>query len=227
MTAPPHAAWLVDLDGTLYAPLPVKLLMGLSVLCFGLRHAKLLRQFRREHEVLRETMTESVEDPFALQLARTAEKLGRPTDEVERVVRTWMLERPLPFVRRFRRAALLNEIERYRAGGGKTALVSDYPARGKLAALGAERLFDVVVASGEPGGPGRLKPWPDGYLKAAEALGIAPSECLVIGDRADADGLAASQAGMTFRHVAAQERRSAGRTVTRSAHTPQPHKQRP
>ncbi len=197
----PHAAWLVDLDGTLYSPLPVKLLMGLSVLCFGLRHAKLLRRFRHEHEQLRANMTDPVESPFALQLARTAEHLGRSTDEVEQVVRAWMLERPLPFVRWFRRAALLAEIERHHQAGGKTALVSDYPARGKLAALGAERLFDVVVANGEAGGPGRLKPWPDGYLKAAEALQVSPSECLVIGDRADADGLAAAQAGMTFRHV--------------------------
>lgn len=200
MAPSPHA-WLVDLDGTLYAPLPVKLLMGLSVLFLGLPHARLLRQFRREHEVLRETLASEVDDPFALQLARTAEHLGRPLDEVERVVRAWMLERPLPFVRRFRRTALLKEIERHQEAGGKTALVSDYPARRKLAALGAEQLFDVVVASGEPGGPGRLKPWPDGYLKAAAALDVAPERCLVIGDRADADGLAAARAGMTFRQV--------------------------
>jgi HAD superfamily hydrolase (TIGR01549 family) len=46
-----------------------------------------------------------------------------------------------------------------------------------------------------------LKPWPDGYLLAAERLGVAAAECLVIGDREDADGLAASRAGMAFRRV--------------------------
>ncbi|HEV8245640.1 MAG TPA: HAD family hydrolase, partial [Polyangiaceae bacterium] len=77
--------------------------------------------------------------------------------------------------------------------------VSDYPAQRKLAALGTPELFDVVVASGEPGGPRRLKPHPEGFLRAAEALGVAPARCLVIGDREDADGLAARAAGMGFR----------------------------
>jgi HAD superfamily hydrolase (TIGR01509 family) len=54
----------------------------------------------------------------------------------------------------------------------------------------------VVVSSGEPGGPSRLKPDPEGYLSAAERLGIAPERCLVIGDRDDADGAAARAAGM-------------------------------
>ena len=83
--------------------------------------------------------------------------------------------------------------------GGRTAVVSDYPARKKLAALGEPELFEVVVASGEPGGPKRLKPDPEGYLRAAEALGVRPERCLVIGDRDDADGAAARAAGMQFR----------------------------
>ena len=72
--------------------------------------------------------------------------------------------------------------------GGKLALVSDYPATDKLNALGMASLFDLVVSNGEPGGPSRLKPHPEGYLSAAERLGVAPSACLVIGDRDDADG---------------------------------------
>ncbi len=73
--------------------------------------------------------------------------------------------------------------------------------RRKLEALGATPLFEVIVASGEPDGPRRLKPHPNGVLRAAAALGIEPSRCLVIGDRPDADGLAASAAGMAFRLV--------------------------
>jgi len=75
------------------------------------------------------------------------------------------------------------------------------PARRKLAALGAAALFDAVVASGEPGAPGALKPSPEGYLAAATLHGVAPAECHVIGDREDADGEAARRAGMAFRRV--------------------------
>jgi HAD superfamily hydrolase (TIGR01549 family) len=112
-----------------------------------------------------------------------------------------MIERPKRYLGWFRRKELLEEIRRFRAGGGRTALVSDYPATEKLAALAAAELFDVVVASGESDGPRRLKPDPDGYLRAAQALGVAPAKCLVVGDRDDADGAAARTAGMGFRLV--------------------------
>jgi HAD superfamily hydrolase (TIGR01549 family) len=112
-----------------------------------------------------------------------------------------MIERPGRWLAAFRRRALLAEIEAFRSAGGRTALVSDYPARRKLEALGASALFDAVVASGEPGGPRRLKPHPDGYLRAAELLEVEPVSCLVIGDRDDADGEAARAAGMAFRRI--------------------------
>jgi HAD superfamily hydrolase (TIGR01509 family) len=46
-----------------------------------------------------------------------------------------------------------------------------------------------------------LKPHPEGYLLAAQALSVDPSRCLVIGDRPDADGEAARAAQMAFRLV--------------------------
>lgn len=194
-----YDAWLVDLDGTLYAPAPVRLAMAAELGLLGWGALPVLRRFRREHEALRALGLEG--DPFRLQLERTAAALGAPADRVEASVRDWMLERPGKWLSLFRRRALLAEIAGFRAKGGRTALVSDYPARQKLAALGASALFDVVVASGEPQGPLRLKPHPGGFLSAAAALGVEPARCLVIGDRADADGLAASAAGMAFRHV--------------------------
>ena len=197
----PCRAWLVDLDGTLYHPRPVKLAMAASLALFGWRAARTIRAFRAQHELLRAEGLETEGDPFRFQLRRTAEALGRTPEAVEAVMQDWMVRRPGPWLSRFRRAPLLTEIAEFRAAGGRTALVSDYPAREKLRALGAEGLFEVVVASGEPGGPARLKPAPDGYLAAAAALGTLPAACLVIGDRDDADGAAARAAGMAFRRV--------------------------
>ena len=65
-------------------------------------------------------------------------------------------------------------------------------------ACGAQAYIRVVVSSGEPGGPSKLKPDPEGYLSAGSRLGIDPGRCLVIGDRDDADGAAARAAGMGF-----------------------------
>lgn len=196
-----HRAWLIDLDGTLYRPLPVKLLSGLELGLLGFSHLAPIRIFRREHERLRAELSEAVASPFDAQLESTAAKTGLTAPELDRIVRAWMVARPAKWIRLFARKSLLAEIRAFRDAGGKTALVSDYPARTKLAALGAEGLFDAVVANGEAGGPARLKPWPDGYLKAAELLGVPPAECLIIGDRDDADGEAARRAGCAFRQI--------------------------
>jgi len=194
-----YSAWLVDLDGTLYRHKPVQLAMAAELLLFGWGSIKTLRTFRHAHEELRaEAVTERALalSPFQRQLELAASKLGRSASDVEVVVRRWMFERPLKWVARSKRQALLNALAQFRAGGGKTALVSDYPASGKLQALGATSLFDLVVSNGEPGGPSKLKPDPEGYLSAAKRLGIEPARCLVIGDRDDADGAAARAAGM-------------------------------
>jgi HAD superfamily hydrolase (TIGR01509 family) len=192
-----YSAWLVDLDGTLYRHTPVKLAMAAELLLFGWGAISTLRTFRHSHEALRADESIALaKSPFQRQLEHAAERLGRPAGDVERVVREWMFERPLKWVARARRRQLLEALSAFRARGGKTALVSDYPASAKLRALGAAELFDLVVSNGEPGGPSKLKPHPEGYLSAAERLGIDPARCLVIGDRDDADGEAARAAGM-------------------------------
>jgi HAD superfamily hydrolase (TIGR01509 family) len=173
--------------------------MALELLVSGLGAVKTLRTFRHAHEELRGLSFDAEEpavSPFQRQLNHAAQKLGRSPADVEGTVREWMFQRPLKWVARSRRAELLQTLARYRQGGGKTALVSDYPATGKLEALGAAQLFDLVVSNGEPGGPSKLKPDPEGYLSAAARLGVAPDACLVIGDRDDADGAAARAAGM-------------------------------
>jgi FMN phosphatase YigB (HAD superfamily) len=196
-----YDAWLVDLDGTLYWAPGVKAAMAAELLLFGLGKVKRLRRFREEHERLRADPAASASEPFREQLQRTASALQVPVAELEADVRNWMVERPARYLPRFRRSSLLGEIRAFRHAGGRTALVSDYPATRKLEALAAQDLFELVIANGETGGPRRLKPDPDGYLRAASGLGVPPPRCLVIGDRDDADGAAARAAGMAFRRI--------------------------
>ncbi|HET7545936.1 MAG TPA: HAD family hydrolase [Polyangiaceae bacterium] len=207
MTDARYDAWLVDLDGTLYTQRWVRLAMAVELVLFGRSAIKTLRQFRHEHEALREAqnagraLTTTHESPFAGQLARTAQALSLPVEHVEMVVQSWMVERPGKWISRFARRTLLAELRAFRTGGGRTALVSDYPAERKINAMGARSLFDVIIANGEANGPRRLKPDPEGYLRAAELLKVEPARCLVIGDRDDADGEAARAAKMSFRLI--------------------------
>jgi putative hydrolase of the HAD superfamily len=198
---PSHKAWLVDCDGTLYHGAPVRVLMGLELLMLGLGALPIVRAFRAQHEYLRHHPEECAPNPYAAQLRAVATQLHLPEDQVATVVAKWMQERPGKWLRLFKRGSLIDAITEHRAQGGLTALVSDYPAAQKLAALGVNALFDVIVAAGEPGGATHLKPDPEGYLLAAQALNVSPAECLVLGDRTDADGDAAKAAGMDFRLI--------------------------
>ncbi len=194
-------AWLVDLDGTLYHALPVKAAMCAELLTASSHVRKVIRAFRHQHEALRLNGSPDMSSPFDAQIEAAAQELELSETAVRSVIDEWMFRRPGKWLSLFPRAGLLREIAQFRATGGQTALVSDYPARRKLDALSATNLFDVIIASGEFDGPSQLKPDPNGFLKAASKLGVAAHECLVIGDRPDADGLAAARAGMSFRRI--------------------------
>lgn len=204
-----HDAWLIDLDGTLYRTPGVRLAMAIELVFAGPTVLRHLRRFRAEHETVRASPTDAGDDPFTQQLDRAANALGVDRRALAVTVERWMIERPGRYMPWFRRHDLLAEVAAFRDAGGRTAIVSDYPAHKKLVALGIVPLFDLVVANGEAGGPRRLKPDPDGYRRAAIGLGVAAERCLVIGDRPELDGVAARAAGMAFRAVGPAARRAA------------------
>lgn len=84
--------------------------------------------------------------------------------------------------------------------GIKLVLLSDYGfAKEKLQALGlSPTLFDRVISAPELGG---LKPAPELMRIITERMGVAPQECLVIGDRDDTDGEMARRTDAQFRKV--------------------------
>src|SRR5512138_2565792 len=124
-----HDAWLVDLDGTLYQPKPLKLVMGLYLAAAGPRSVRIVARFRKEHEAVRNAMQECDPSPFEEQITNTSRALGIDRGEVLATVNRLMFERPLPWLRRFKRSELLREIAVFREDGGRTAIVSDYPAK--------------------------------------------------------------------------------------------------
>src|SRR5262245_12009682 len=93
------AAWLIDLDGTLYSQPPVRCVMAVQVALFGRSAIPIIRQFRREHERLHEETVPANSDPFEIQIARTAERLGVESELVRACVDEWMFARPAPWLR--------------------------------------------------------------------------------------------------------------------------------
>src|SRR5688572_7524938 len=126
-----YAAWLIDLDGTLYHQSPVRAMMASELMLRGQVDIKLLREFRRQHEHQRMSGVFDRSDPYRLQIERTAQALRMSVVHVEAVVERWMINRPGKWLRLFRRRRLLRAMAKFSRSGGKTAVVSDYPARRK------------------------------------------------------------------------------------------------
>ena len=76
--------------------------------------------------------------------------------------------------------------------GGSRSTVSK-----TLSVIGVDKYLDALVCAGETE---RGKPFPDPFLKAAELLGVDPSECIVFED-GDAGVQAAEAAGMRWIRV--------------------------
>ena len=195
-------AVLFDLDGTLYAQLPLRIVMACemaiasagAVFSQGLRVPRVIATFRNTREQLRD---EPDGGPAIVtrQYAAVAERLHSSTDEVERIVDEWIYRRPLKWLRYCRRRDLAGLLDWLERRGLWKGVLSDYPAQAKLTALGLSGRFDVVVSSVDSD-VNAFKPNPRGYLTAAMRWGLDPFEVLYVGDRIDVDVPGARAAGM-------------------------------
>ena len=191
-------AVVFDVDGTLYDQRCMRLKMAreLALRCLArpvtLAEARILKSFRRLREELSEEEATGI---GRLQYERAAGALGLPVARVESVVAEWILERPLRHAAACRRPGARRLFAALRDSGRRIGVWSDYPADGKLAAMGLEA--DAVVAALDPD-VDRLKPQPAGLERALERLGVAADEALMIGDRDERDGEAARRLGCPY-----------------------------
>ena len=187
-----------DVDGTLYDQRALRLRMAreLVLRCLArpatLRDARILKTFRRLREKLADEEATGI---VRLQYERPAKRLRLPPGRVEAVVEEWILTRPLRHVAACRQPGVRRLFAVLGASGRRVGVWSDYPAAGKLEALGLTA--DAVVCANDAQ-VDRLKPRPEGLARLLERFGTAPAEALMIGDRDERDGEAARRLGCPY-----------------------------
>jgi FMN phosphatase YigB (HAD superfamily) len=198
---PPIRAVLFDVDGTLYHARWMRLRMAASLLLLPLRGPRRalavirhLRSYRRALEEVRD-WPPSDENVAVAHLMRAAQLAGDEPDRVRATVEDWFMKRPLPYLRRCRRAGLLELLEQLRRAGCQIGFFSDYPVEDKLDALGVREFASVCLSAGDPE-VNAFKPRPQGFQRACEVWGLAPAEVLYVGDRPEVDAAGAVAAGM-------------------------------
>ena len=193
---------LFDVDGTLYHARPMRIRVFLALLILPLsgwgRARRIWRQIRCYRIALEELrhVQSDTQDVTLTHLQHAAELSGYGVEEIRTTVEEWLMERPLPYLRRCRRPGLLELLEDLQNRGIKLGFFSDYPVLRKLQALEVDGYGSVHLSSGEPT-INAYKPRPDGFLRAAELLGLPPAEVLYVGDRPEVDAVGAANAGMS------------------------------
>jgi putative hydrolase of the HAD superfamily len=183
-----------DVDGTLYRQRPLRLKMARDILLHTLLKRDLnaiavLARYRRIRERLGDE--EAIDFERAL-IAQTAAATANSPDQVRAIVSEWVEQRPLKYLAACRYPNLPQLFAGLRRSSKTIGILSDYPAKAKLEALGLAAHH--VVFAGDAG-IGLLKPHPRGLESLIAAAGMKPHETVVIGDRVDRDGLAARRAG--------------------------------
>src|SRR5688572_11388980 len=104
-----YRAWLVDLDGTLYHQTWHRLAMVAELLAGQWGVIRLLRAFRIAQEDMRHNSSPDGNCSYRMQVERVAEQLGVTAEQVQSTVQHWMIDRPLKWLRLFRRRHLIAE----------------------------------------------------------------------------------------------------------------------
>ena len=184
-----------DVDGTLYDQSRLRRAMAIRLLSHlavtgRLSTLRALKAYRRMREATADAERADFEEAS---IAAAAAAGGRDEAATRRLVADWMLDRPLPLLARCRYPGVADLFAALRARGCRIGVLSDYPAAGKLAAMGLSA--DLVAVAGEAGVPCQ-KPDPAGLVRLMTKADIDPAETVLIGDRDDRDGEAGRRAGV-------------------------------
>jgi putative hydrolase of the HAD superfamily len=192
---------LFDVDGTLYDQRALRLRMGLEWARFAVTHGRAAAEawrsivaFRRTREDLR-----ALGRPQArleeLQYAEAARRAGLDEGRLRAVIDDWIFRRPLRHLRPCRRPGIDELLRALRQRGLPVGVVSDYPGRSKLEALGLAEHVTLTVCATDPA-VNAFKPHPEGLAHACRTWAVRPADVLYVGDRPEVDAAGAAALGM-------------------------------
>lgn len=200
-----YKAVIFDLDGTLYYQKPFRIRMLLYLISYVITHPfsikdlfliKKYREIREDWEKYESQM--EFDSKLSLddrQYEYVAAKKNVSAERVKKAVEFFILEAPLKLLPSYRDEKLAQIIAELRNKGIKVIVYSDYPVDNKLDALNIKADACFTSADKEIG---CMKPDPKGLDYILKTFNMSSEEAIMIGDRYEKDGLAATGNQMDY-----------------------------
>lgn len=221
-----YKAIILDMDGTLYFQLPVRIFMAFDLLIHYCAHIMNIKELfaLKEFRKIRENGV--IQNKFfftSKQYDIVARRFQMEPDAVRMLVKYWMFERPLKYIYRFRDKKLLELIQLLHNKGIKIIVYSDYHAEEKIEALESLKV-DYIFCASDPEIM-CLKPDIKGLVRIVEIIDEPIERILFIGDRYEKDGLCAAGVGVDFL-ICKKSRFSRARQLNNMKHSVETHLRR-
>jgi FMN phosphatase YigB (HAD superfamily) len=193
-----YQALVLDMDGTLYYQLPVRVWMFLSLVAHyvvrphKLKELLLLREYRKLRENRAFSESNSIDQS---QLEFLSKKYRISTESALAIIEHWMQDSALGALSFSKDKTLISLATQFKEKGGVLIVYSDYPVQKKLQAIGM--LADFTFHSGDSTIQ-CMKPDKEGLESIINIVGIDPDDMLFVGDRYDRDGLCAAALNMDY-----------------------------
>lgn len=184
---------IFDIDGTLYPNLS----MYIKVLPYVIKRFSLLRSFGKIRTKIRKLG--EIEDYFKIQSELLAEELGVKPEEARLIIEEKIYKELEEYISRLKLFPNLREcLKTLKEHGFLLGVLSDFPVKTKMAALGLEGIWDLKISAEEVG---YLKPHKKPFEKILEILKVNPEEVLYVGNSYKYDIIGAKNMGFYAAHV--------------------------
>ena len=190
---------ILDVDGTLYRQTPlrirmfVKLCAHLAIRPYAWRTLWWLQRFRKMRETIPAGPLEETLESY--QYSIVARSLKVDVEKIRQTITRWIHKEPLPHLKACMYPGVDLFLQTLTEKGILYAFYTDYPLQEKLQSMG---ITSTSAFSSEDAYINRMKPDPTGLEYISNLHQIPASQCLMIGDRYEKDGMCAEAAGMPY-----------------------------
>lgn len=189
-------AYIVDVDGTLYSQIKMRIYMSVKLICYYALHVYRYKELICLYRFRQMRESAAYNKASIEQLCRIlSARVEMSAEEIRGIIDQWLFKVPLKIINKCRYDGIIDFLNDAYFEGRKVFIYSDYPAEDKLKVLRMD--YDCLYYP-EKVKIYELKPSKTMMGHIAESIGMPVDEILFIGNRDEKDKRSAELIGIDY-----------------------------